>query len=98
MASATAANGLTVNSATPVTIFDPAVSGRCHAFGISNRSDSANPVLVNVAGVHDANQYMGLEPGESWPFAVDTGTGIGAITVKVASGSAVIDYGVISRK
>jgi hypothetical protein len=89
MASASAQNAQGITSTTGVTIFDPATSGKCTAFYINNRSGGV-ALLVNVAGLHAAGEFMAIETGKDLTFRCGQ-EDIGIITVKVASGTATID-------
>lgn len=77
-----AANNQTIDSTGGVCFDpDPAKQGRVTSIWIRCRSNSANSLLVNVAGLHDSTEFDELEPGERLPFTNESG-GIGKVTLK----------------
>jgi hypothetical protein len=88
---ASAGNGLAVVSTVGVEIFDPDVDGECAQFSIFNRTGGAT-VLVNVENLHNAGEFIGIPAGQGLAFRVGDNN-VGTITVKVASGTATLDYG-----
>jgi hypothetical protein len=88
---ATAQNNVSLTTST-VTLFDPSVDGRAAAFSITNRLASPGNVLVNIAGIHKAGDYLGIAPGLDYAF-VNASGGIGVVTVKSDS-TATIDCGI----
>lgn len=91
MASKRADNAVSIDTSV-TTLYDPASSSGCTGFGVVNRSTSSAALLVNVAGLHDAGEYVGLAAGVGFNFL--NRNGIGKVTVKAATGSVTIDFGV----
>lgn len=93
---ASAGNGVNV-TITAAEIFNARNDGgKCTTFLVRNRSGSSGVVLVNVEGLHKATEWMGIEAGAEQAFRFNH-NGLGVVTVKTASDTATIDYGVIAK-
>lgn len=94
MASKSAANGVALDT-NVVTIYDPATSGKCAAYQVTNLSTSASQALINVAGLHVAGEYYGILPGQVATFA-DGLKNVGVITAKATS-TATINHAIVRK-
>ena len=83
---------------TPATLFDSAVDGgACPTFCVSNRSTSSEYAFVNVQGVHPANYWAPIAPGETADFRGGNPGSIGKATGYSAAGTAVVDTKIIAK-
>lgn len=86
---ATAANGITIDT-TGGAIF----TGRARGITIANRSSSGGVLLVNISGMHAPGEFVGIEPSTVARKFKASNLSLGTVTVKAASSTCVIDWGV----
>lgn len=94
---ASAASNQTITTS-ETTLFDPASSAKkCTEFCVAVRSTASFPLLVNVVGLHESGEFMGIPAGASVTYRLGY-NGLGKITAKGDGGSCDgVDYGVISK-
>ena len=95
---ATAGAGVAVGVNNTVPIFDARDSAvpPCTEFFVGVRASSSNPVKVNVPGLHNADEWVGIPVGAAITFRVLT-EGLTRVYAKGDGGSATIDFGIVSR-
>jgi len=95
---ATAANAFPLTTAVS-TLFDATGGGDgepCTTFMVKNRATSAGNALVNVQGLHNPGEYLGIAPGDSPIYFRLGANAIVKVTAKSDS-TATIDHGVVAR-
>ncbi|MCU1656008.1 MAG: hypothetical protein JWO57_664 [Pseudonocardiales bacterium] len=84
----------------PLVIFDTTGANGsdqpCSTYWVYNRKGSVGNLLVNVAGLHTAGNFLGLEPGCGLPFKAGAGL-MSLVTVEAESGTCTIDHGPVVR-
>jgi hypothetical protein len=86
------------------TLFAASTDGRpCLSFFVRNKSASAADALVNVPGLHTANQYAIVPPGETLVFSLrslqaagETRGGITSVLAHRAGAGVSVDFGVLA--
>ncbi len=94
----TAGNGVSLTT-TPITLFDATTGGDgepCTTFMVKNRAASAGNALVNVQGLHNPGEYVGLAPGDAPVYFRLGANAIVKVTAK-SDTTATIDHGVVAR-
>lgn len=95
---ATAFENLTVTT-TETDLFESA-DGRCLRFLLGCRADSANSVLVNIPGLHAANEWFAIPPGSFVEYESRSACQVNGITrvrAKGSGGDARVDGGVTAK-
>lgn len=70
--------------------------GKCTKIGINVRTLSAAPVLVNIPGLHESGEWFEVQAGQFVEFRLNH-SGIAALYMRTASGTATVSYGVTSK-
>lgn len=89
---ASAANTIAIDSTGGV-IYSPA-NGPAREIMICNRSTNSVALLVNISGMHKSGEFAGLEPSTVPRLFRASNLSLGTVTVKSASSTAVIDWGI----
>ena len=95
---ATAGNGVALTTLL-TTLFDATAGGDgepCTTFMVKNRSSSSGNALVNVQGLHNPGEYVGIAPGDSPLYFRLGANAIVKVTAKSDS-AATINHGVVAR-
>ena len=95
---ATAGNGISLTTSV-TTLFDATSGGDgepCTTFMVKNRASSSGNALVNVQGLHNPGEYVGIAPGDSPIYFRLGANAILKVTAKSDS-TATIDHGVVAR-
>ena len=87
--------GTTALTTTAAAIYTPATDGPATSIQIKSAAANAVNVLINVAGLHNANEFHPLEPGDVVVYRAGEG-GLGAVTAKSASGTPSIHHGIVA--
>jgi hypothetical protein len=82
----------TIGSDTETAIFQNA---KCTTFHVKCLASSDNPVLIRIPGMHAADDYVRIMPGDSQYFRINHG-GIRTVYAKGDTGNALVDYGVVA--
>lgn len=97
------ATALAAFSLTPVRqrIFDERTDGgRCRKFFVAVTSTSPCGILVNIPGLHKADEWVGIPTASGLEFEIPSLSQVNGITDVFAYGdgdTAIIDAGVLSR-
>jgi hypothetical protein len=90
---ANAASNQTITTASTVIFNAKAGDRTCSEFFVGVRSTSSYGLQIQVEGLHNSDEWLGMPAGSSLLFKLNK-IGLKKITVKGDGGSAVIDYGI----
>lgn len=94
---ASAAHTQTIGSGSETAIFTAADDGgNCTTFMVRCQAGSANGVLVNVPGLHEASADVLVPPGEKEYFRKDS-NGIDSVLAEGNTGNAICDFCVVAK-
>ena len=91
-----ASAGTTVLSTTAAAIYTPSVDGQATSIQVKSAAANAANVLINVAGLHLANEFHPLEAGDTAVYRNGEG-GLGIVTAKSASGTPSVHHAIVAR-